>query len=125
MPQQLPEEIARFIAECIDSVPELETLLLLWETAPKAWSVEELAARIYLPKDRVTAILLALIKRRLAGQVDNRGYVFRAADPEAQVVARLAAVYRSELLQVAGMIHSKASSGVLEFARAFHIKKES
>jgi hypothetical protein len=33
-------------------------------------------------------------------------------------------IYRRELVRVAGMIHSKASSAVLDFARAFRFKKD-
>jgi hypothetical protein len=39
-------------------------------------------------------------------------------------VARVAVVYRSNLVSVANFIHRKASASVMEFARAFEIKKD-
>lgn len=120
---ELSENVVRFIADYIDSVPQLEALLLMWDTAPRAWSIDELAARIYVSPQTTVEIAGALERRRLITRNDQARYSF---DPEADSarVAEVAGTYRRRLAQVAGLIHSKASLGVLEFARAFRIKKE-
>lgn len=121
---EISEDVVRFIADYIDSVPQLEALLLLWDTAPRAWSIDELAARIYVSPQATQDIAAALERRRVLRRDERGAYAF---DPEGASGARMAEVaetYRRRLAQVAGLIHSKASLGVLEFARAFRLKKE-
>ncbi|HZR34854.1 MAG TPA: hypothetical protein VFA75_05725 [Nevskia sp.] len=124
MPEELPEDVAAFLMRHIDSVPQLEGLLLLWESAGQPWSGEELAARLYLRGESVQPLLAGLVRRRLIEPAAD-GFVFPADSPQAGLVARVAAAYRANLIQAAGLIHSKASSAVREFAQAFRIKKES
>jgi len=121
--EELPQEVLRFIADHIDSVPQLEALLLMWDTAPQAWDAETLSRRIYLPTSAAGAILSDLERRKLITTVE-RGYTFNRESPEVAVVPQLSAAYRRQLARVAGLIHTKASAGVLEFARAFRLKKE-
>jgi hypothetical protein len=46
-------------------------------------------------------------------------------DPERdQLLGSLNAIYREEMIRISTMIHSKPSSAVREFARAFRLKKE-
>jgi len=45
---EIPARVLQFLAERIDTVPQLEALLLLWENPQRQWSEEELAARIYV-----------------------------------------------------------------------------
>jgi Mn-dependent DtxR family transcriptional regulator len=105
-------------------VPQLEALLLLWDTAPRAWTLDELAARIYVSPQATQDIIAALERRRLIQREPSGSYAFDAAGVDASRIAEVAGTYRRRLAQVAGLIHSKASLGVLEFARAFRLKKE-
>ena len=45
-------------------------------------------------------------------------------DPSGQVMPEVAAAYRRHLVQLATFIHSRASTAVREFARAFDLKKD-
>jgi hypothetical protein len=45
-------------------------------------------------------------------------------DPTGQVMPEVAAAYRRHLVQLATFIHSRASTAVREFARAFDFKKD-
>ncbi len=42
----IPDDVARFIVEKIDSVAQLETLLLLRRSPEEQWSVQALASRV-------------------------------------------------------------------------------
>ena len=42
---EIPARVLQFLAERIDTVPQLEALLLLWESPQRQWTEEELAAR--------------------------------------------------------------------------------
>jgi hypothetical protein len=123
---QLPPDVRRFIANEIDTVPHLEALLLLWESTPRRWSAEEIAARIYVTPDAARGIVADLARRGLvqpSGE-DAQSYVYDGAWDTGDLMTRVAAAYRKDLIHVASFIHTKASAAVREFARAFEIKKD-
>lgn len=123
--EQLPDEVLRFIAGHIDTVPHLEALLLLWESSGRCWRAEELAARIYVGPEAGVRILKDLEQRKLAKPgTDPACYVFDGAWDSGQLMQKVAATYRRHLVQVATLIHAKGSPAVREFARAFDFKKE-
>lgn len=123
----IPDDILQFIARRIDSVPHLESLLLLWENPAKLWTVEDVAGRIYVSRDRTKSILQELARHGLIMEVAQPGHEFKY-DPswdEAQLMSKVSAVYRRHLVYVASLIHTKSSSeSVKEFARAFQFTKK-
>jgi hypothetical protein len=122
----IPASVLQFIAERIDTVPELETLLIMSAEESRSWSVKDIAARTYVAPRFAAAILRALCQRRLIAPTDDsRHYRFRpTSEDERQIVAETARVYRLHLIPVANFIHNKASTPVQEFARAFSLKKD-
>jgi hypothetical protein len=116
-------QVDQFILEQIDTVPQLEALLLLWNKRPRAWRLEELAAALYISPEETTAIVEPIERRLLIDRDDAGQYSYRegAHDP---LVAAVDQTYRRELIRISRMIHSKAPSGVREFARAFNFRKD-
>jgi DNA-binding MarR family transcriptional regulator len=116
-----------FILEKIDSVPHLEALVLLWNSRPVGWTCEELASRLYVSADRAAQVLRDLVRMQLiaesSGSPTKYSYV-RHSEEQDDLLASLDHAYRKDLVRISSMIHSKASSGVREFARAFNIKQE-
>jgi hypothetical protein len=126
-PPDIPEDVLRFIAERIDTVPQLEALLLVWENQPRAWECEEIAARIYVRRDVCGDIVQALQRRDLLtieSSTPPRYRYNKAWDESGQLMAQVASAYRTHLVPITTLIHSKAPSSVREFARAFDFKKE-
>jgi hypothetical protein len=120
----LPDDVLRFLADRIDTVPHLEALLLLWESRPRGWTVEEIAARVYVPAETAARILADLARQGLAVQ-GAEVYAYEGGwDTSGENMEKVATAYRRQLVRVASLIHSKASRGVLEFARAFELKKK-
>jgi hypothetical protein len=121
------EQVDRFIVEEIDSVPQLEALLLFWNNRPKVWSCESMAKALYVSPDVTRDLLKRLAQRRLITEVDGSTEQF-ALDADSQekqqLLASVDAIYRRELVRISNMIHSKASRGVRDFANAFRFKKE-
>lgn len=118
----LPEDVVRFVFEQIDTVPHLEALLLMWETAPRPWSEEQIAARVYVSTDVARRLLQDLHRRRLiAPAAESPGsFAYDGAwDPDGKFMDHLSLTYRRHLVRVATLIHSKASAAVRDFARAF------
>jgi len=123
-PPDLPPDVLEFLDRNIDSIPELETLLIMSEDAGRRWTEPGLAARIYVPIHRARSILEALHRRRLIA-ASNDGYRFEPSDESHRaLIARVAATYRANLVAVANFVHRKASASVMEFARAFDLKKD-
>lgn len=124
---QIPAHVLQFIAERIDTVPQLEALLLLWESSQRAWTEEELAARIYVSRQVAAQTLQALQRQNLviAQSVEPPSCRYNLQwDPTGQVMPDVAAAYSRHLVQLATFIHSRASTAVREFARAFDLKKD-
>jgi DNA-binding IclR family transcriptional regulator len=122
----IPERVLHFIADKVDTVSELEALLLLWQDPDKRWDADEIAARVYVPRDTASLILRSLHKRQLLEQDSQSAmYSYSAEwDTTGTLMAEVAAVYRSHLVQVSTFIHSRASRSVRDFARAFDLKRE-
>jgi hypothetical protein len=62
---EIPARVLQFLAERIDSVPQLEAVLLLWEDPQRLWSEEELAGRIYVGRQDAATILQSLQRQQL------------------------------------------------------------
>ncbi len=116
-----------FILEHIDSVPQLEALVLLWSSRPTSWTLDELGVRLYLPAEKVVALVRDLTRQWLIlespGPPPRYSYFSRSAEQD-EILQRVHEAYRTDLVRISTMIHSKASSAVREFARAFRFKKE-
>ena len=123
VPEVLPDEVLQFVGAHVESVPHLEALLLIWDTAPRAWRADEVARRVYLPDDRTARLLQDLAARRWVVATDA-GYAFNADSADAPTIAHLAAQYRSNLIRIAEIIHRKAPPAVLDFARAFELRRD-
>ena len=117
----------RFILENIDSIPHLEALMLLWNSRPVGWTQADLASRLYVSNDQVGNVVRDLIRLQLAqeqpGTPARFSYLSRSEEQNdlMQVVDN---TYRRDLVRISTMVHSKASSSVREFARAFRFRKD-
>lgn len=121
---EIPEHVRRFIVEAIDSVPELEALLLLRAHPDRRWSAEEAGARLYVSTTMASHLLNALAGRGLLAR-DGEQYRYAPAQPELDaVVADLAATYATRLITVTRLIHAKPAASVRQFADAFRLRKE-
>lgn len=118
-------EVDRFIAERIDSVPQLEALLLLWRESSQTWTPETLAKRIWVTPVVARGILNDLVRDQLLSADPGRDEYRYQSDPEKDGLLRsVDNMYRKEMIRITTVIHSKGSSAVREFARAFRLKKE-
>lgn len=120
-------DVYDFILENIDSVPHLEALVLLWNSRPVWWTAEELATRLYVPSAEVASLLRDLIRMQLIAESETApakySYLPKSKEQD-ELLTSLDAAYRKDLVRISTMIHSKASPGVREFARAFKFKRE-
>jgi predicted ArsR family transcriptional regulator len=126
MTQQDPvrSQVDEFVLAEIESVPHLEALLLLWNSRPKQWSLEQMANALYISEEATHTILQDLIQRDLIKKDDSGSYFYNSDFKHKTLIEELDKAYRRELLRITRMIHSKAPLSVREFARAFRFKKD-
>jgi hypothetical protein len=107
----LPSQVARFIGQCIPSVPHLEALLLMWEFAPKHWTAEELAARIYVDAAASRQILRDLERCKMIAcdGCEPQRWKYDPHNELAGSLCLVAQTYRRELSRVTRFIHSQGS----------------
>ena len=61
--------VDQFLRDQIDTVPHLEALLLLWNSRPKPWSMEDMAKGLFLASEAAREILDDLARQGLIATV--------------------------------------------------------
>lgn len=123
----IPDDARQFIVDKIDSVAELEGLLLLRGNPETEWDVESLAQRLYITRQQTEDVLTHLYSQGFlaVGESDSTNYRYQPNSPQlADMVDRIAEVYSKYLVPVTNLIHSKPQTKVQQFADAFKFRKE-
>ncbi len=125
-PPSMSPRVLKFIADKIDTVAELETLLILSDDEQRLWSAQDIAARLYTQPANASRVLESLARRELiAVEGEPPQYRFNPAhSDDRKAFAEVAEAYRRNIVAITTFIHSKASTSVKEFARAFDLKKD-
>jgi hypothetical protein len=123
----IPDEVKKFILEDIDSVAQLEALLLLCGNPNEEWSAAAVAKRLYSSEQETVPILARLSAAGLisANAEKPPQYRYQPVSPErAHMVERVATTYAKHLVPVTNLIHSKPRTRIQEFADAFKLRRE-
>jgi sugar-specific transcriptional regulator TrmB len=101
--------------------------MLLWNSRPVGWTRDEVASRLYVPKEKVGDLLRDLVRLQFItesqGSPPKYSYSMGSSEKD-ELMRQVDEAYRRDLVRISTMIHAKASSPVREFARAFRFKKE-
>jgi hypothetical protein len=119
----VPGDLRDFIVRYIDSIAQLEALMLLRATSAEEWTPAEVAARLYTSEQDAAEVLARLCDDGLA--VCHEGnYRFGCESPDlGALVDRLAEAYSQQLIPVTNMIHAKPRR-IRQFADAFKFRKD-
>ena len=123
----IPDDVARFITDYIDSVEQLEVLLLLRASGSKEWTAESIARELRINPESVATRLATMHAQGLLALVDEEGGVYRyepASSNTDRVVRGLADTYSQRRVSVITLIFSKPSDSIRTFADAFRIRKK-
>lgn len=103
----------------------MEAILLLREHSHRAWSVPQLAERLYVSEAEARETLQDLVASGLVGTAEGQ-YRYVQADPEASAALDdLANCYRTRLIALTKLIHSRPKkSNIHLFADVFRFRKE-
>jgi hypothetical protein len=123
----LPEAVRRLIADHIDSVEQLEILLLLFQHPERSWTAESVARELRVSPmsagDRLKDMARAAIFSKVQGAEGE--YRYAPESPQlAEAVAGLAAAYSERRVTVINLIFSKPVDKIRTFADAFRLRRD-
>lgn len=121
-------DVRRILLEDVDSVEQLEALLLLQSEPDRRWSADEVARRLYVQSGSAARSLLQFQER---GYLNSLGsgpetlYFYSPRDAALDTAVRgLARAYRERRVRVISLVFGKPSAKVRTFAEAFRIREE-
>jgi hypothetical protein len=120
----IPENVVKFLAEHIDSVVQLEVLLLLQSRATQSWQAPDVATQLRISAEWTEA---ALAKLAGAGILRAEGskYQYAPQTPDlAKTVEMLSAAYEDRRVTIISLIFSKPPDPIRQFSDAFRFRKE-
>jgi hypothetical protein len=125
--EAIPSEVRALIAEHIDSVAQLEALLLIQATsgAGGAWDAERLGRELRINRDWAASQLQHLCAHGLLNCDKPPHYTYAPRTPElARAVEGLAQAYAERRVSVIGLIFSKPMDKLRSFADAFRLRRD-
>ncbi|MGH7214793.1 MAG: hypothetical protein ACREIT_08515 [Tepidisphaeraceae bacterium] len=125
--EDISEEVKGFLTEHIDSVMQLEVLLLLHADTRKQWQPADVARELRVETEWVAVELSRMCARQLLSCTTGPDPLYRF-DPRtpgvSRAVADLAKAYVDRRVTVIGLIFAKPTDKIRSFADAFRIRKE-
>jgi hypothetical protein len=121
----LPQDVHQFLHQNIESVEQLEVLLLLWRTPERGWTSEEVATAVYSHPTSVIRRLGMMLGQGLLREREPGCYQYAPRTAELhQTVTRLEHTYRERRVAVITLIASKPVENVRAFSDAFRIRRK-
>jgi hypothetical protein len=118
----IPEDVRDYIARHVDSIAQLEALMLLRSKPDESWDLNKIARRLYVSEPEVSHALGFLTDARVVSFRDG-AFVYDPAPEVRDMIERLAATYTRHLIPVTNLIHSKPSR-IHQFADAFKFRRD-
>lgn len=120
---EFSEELKRFVASHVDTVEQLEVLLLLQRHAAEVWTPQRVSTELRTSLMSATMRLERLCATGLCEELEG-GVRLRPAEPSVERAIRLVtAAYRDRRVSLIALIYSRPPAGVQAFADAFRLKK--
>jgi hypothetical protein len=128
MTDEFSAEVKQFIVQNVESVAQLEALVLLRQDRERLWDGTGIAKSLYIPAQMGVGLLAELQRRgfvRVSTQDSAKYSYYVADDPLDRLVGEVIAAYRDRRVAVTSLIYSKPLNKVQTFADAFRLRKES
>jgi hypothetical protein len=121
----IPDDVRRFLLQCIDSVEQLEVLLLLHRYPDEARSPATVAQELYSNTESIARRMAGLDANGLLVSTGPSSYRYQPRTPALDSTVRLLAdTYRERRVAVITVIASKPMEKVRAFSDAFRIRKK-
>lgn len=119
----VPDAIRELIIKRIDSIAQIEALLLMRSSSQEQWSAAQIASRLYISETDAADALDRLCATDLLRSGDGTYQLAGIPPQQAALIDQLLAVYRQHLIPVTNLVHSK-SRQIGSFADAFRFRKD-
>jgi predicted ArsR family transcriptional regulator len=121
----LPDDVHRFLYQYIDSVEQLEVLLLTRRSPGRSWSAGDMARELYSHPTAIVQRFESLLGRGLLRESVPGCFQYAPRSAELdRAVGRVAEMYRERRVAVISLIASKPIENVKAFSDAFRIRKK-
>ena len=122
----IPPNVHQFLLRHIDSIGELEALLLLYRKRDNQWTLPLISQRLYITEAATSQILARLISQRLiVHEGDEPWFRYHPESVEMEdLVTATSEIYARHLVPVTNLIHSKVRTRIQEFAEAFKLRRK-
>jgi hypothetical protein len=127
MPREpIPEEVRRFVLTSIPSVPFLEALLVYREARGEALAPTQVGRRLYISERAAAEVIEQLVASRFVQPAGDPavGHRFDPEPEAAAMIERVAGSYRTHLVEMTALIHTKTGRIAQQFADAFKLRKD-
>ena len=123
--EEIPSNVRAFLNDHVESVVQVEVLLLLYAEPARAFSTADVVSALRIESAWAEAQLSNLCARGMLAESGAGSYRWgpRTAEIEA-AVAGLAQAYADRRVTVIGLIYAKPADPLRSFADAFRIRKE-
>lgn len=120
-------ELEQFIAQHIESLAQLETLLLMRREPERQWDCAKLSRELYITPDMCSGLVADLERRGFVRRVPDtdNDYQYYPTDPHFdRLLGQLADIYQERRVAVITQIYSRPVKKVQTFADAFRLRRE-
>lgn len=120
--EPVPDDVRDLILRHIDSVAQLEALLLLRAQPANAWTAASTASRLYAPEGEIVHALARLCADGFLVR-EQEMYRYECSVEKRERVDRLAEAYSRHLIPVTNLIHAKPRN-IRRFSDAFKFRTD-
>jgi predicted ArsR family transcriptional regulator len=127
MPVELSECVRQFIDQNIESVAELEALLLVRRDPRGSCDAADIAKALYISTEQAGRLLADLSRRGMisATEAEATRYSVKPSNADSDAaIAEVALAYEERRVAVISLIYSKPLIKVQTFADAFRLRKD-
>jgi hypothetical protein len=120
-------ELEQFLTQHIESLAQLETLLLMRQEPQRRWTCVELSRLLYITPDMCSGLVGELVQRGFVVHISDVEdcYQYQPANPDFdRLLGELAAIYHDRRVAVITQIYSRPQKKVQTFADAFRLRQE-
>jgi hypothetical protein len=121
--REFSSEFQTFINKNINSVEQIEVLLILHANPERVWTIDEISAIMRSSPNSIRSRLEGLAARKLSVAVPNAGYRYAASGRLHGMVEQLAEEYGQRRFSVIELVFSRPDAA-RTFADAFRLREE-
>jgi hypothetical protein len=125
--EDIPDAVQRFVLDKIESISQLEALLLLHRTSPRTWTAEQLSTELRIDPTWAAEQLPLLKDRGLLSSDPSRPDQYRFEPMNEAVgrsVAALAECYVQRRVALIAFLYSRPNDRLRALADAFKVRRE-